>query len=111
MGRKRIYESKEERDAHFRETHREYIRENNRRYRQTEKGKKSKLNNYKKGRKYNINHGCHYTEVEDKLILQHSIPDIELAEKIGRSVQAIQVRRAKLKADMKFIEECMNGSK
>lgn len=38
-----------------------------------------------------------WTEREDKLVLAHTIPDRELAEKIGRSVQAIQIRRSRIK--------------
>ena len=34
---------------------------------------------------------------EDKLILEHKIPDRELSNQIQRSVTAIQVRRSRLK--------------
>lgn len=43
-----------------------------------------------------INKGATYTEEEIKLILQHSISDIALAEKIGRSAHEIQVKRDRL---------------
>lgn len=42
-----------------------------------------------------------WTESEDQLVLKHLIPDIELSEKIGRSVSAIQNRRVKLKKSIK----------
>lgn len=38
-----------------------------------------------------------YTDEEIEMILNHSIPDIELSRKIGRSVQAIQQKRKKVK--------------
>ena len=41
----------------------------------------------------------HYTEGEDKLILEHSIPDRFLANKLGRSVSAIQMRRCRLRKE------------
>jgi len=36
---------------------------------------------------------------DDKLILEHKIPDRELSEQIQRSVTAIQVRRCRLKGN------------
>ena len=38
-----------------------------------------------------------WSNVEDAMVLEHSITDHELSEKIGRSVEAIQIRRSKLK--------------
>lgn len=38
-----------------------------------------------------------WTEREDRLVLAHAIPDRELAAQIGRSVQAIQIRRSRIK--------------
>lgn len=38
-----------------------------------------------------------WTQHEDAAVLAHEITDRELAKKIGRSVQAIQIRRARLK--------------
>lgn len=37
---------------------------------------------------------------EDDLILKHSMPDRELAEKLKRSVESIQLRRYRLKKKM-----------
>lgn len=34
---------------------------------------------------------------QDKLVLEHSIPDTELAPVIGHGVRAIQIRRCRLK--------------
>lgn len=38
-----------------------------------------------------------WSAAEDAMVLEHSIIDHELSEKIGRSVEAIQIRRSKLK--------------
>ena len=40
---------------------------------------------------------CNYTEYDDKLILEHIIPDRQLSEIIHHSVQSIQIRRCRLK--------------
>lgn len=37
---------------------------------------------------------------EDKIILEHSLPDRKISEMLERSMQSIQVRRSKLKKDM-----------
>ncbi len=39
-----------------------------------------------------------WTEEEDKRVLEHDVPDQHLSSEIRRSVQAIQIRRARLKA-------------
>lgn len=54
-------------------------------------------NNYTKGRKYSTSKGKRYTIEEVKLVLDHSIPDIELAKLLKRSVQSIQTKRSELK--------------
>ncbi|MDY2607231.1 MAG: hypothetical protein SOV90_04780 [Lachnospiraceae bacterium] len=38
-----------------------------------------------------------WSAAEDAMVLEHSITDHELSEKIGRSVKAIQIRRNRLK--------------
>ena len=38
-----------------------------------------------------------YSAKEDEMIIEHSMTDFELAHLIGRSVQAIQMRRYRLK--------------
>lgn len=41
------------------------------------------------------NKGRRWTEEEIKIIMEHSMTDREIAELIGRSVEAIQVKRCK----------------
>lgn len=41
-----------------------------------------------------------WSEDENKLILEHSIPDIELSIMLKRSVNAIQIHRSKIKLKM-----------
>lgn len=43
-----------------------------------------------------------YTDVEIKLILDHKITDKEIAQKIGRSVMAIQIKRNRLKGGEQY---------
>ena len=43
-----------------------------------------------------INHRLRFTDEEIQMIKDHNIPDMELAKKIGRSVQAIQIKRSRL---------------
>lgn len=55
-----------------------------------------------KQRKRNYSRSAHYfpsewTNQEDALVLEHSITDRELSELIHHSVQAIQIRRCRLK--------------
>ena len=57
-----------------------------------------KKRNYHMSTKYATNNKRPWTKEEEKMILEHSITDRQLAQKLGRSVQAIQVRRSKLKA-------------
>ncbi|MCD8107377.1 MAG: hypothetical protein LUE20_05375 [Oscillospiraceae bacterium] len=38
-----------------------------------------------------------WTEEEERLVMEHSIPDSELSEKIGRSLKGIQEKRRRLK--------------
>jgi len=62
-----------------------------------EKNLESKKRNYATTARNNINHYQEYTIREDTLILDSPLTDRELHHVIGRSVQAIQVRRCKLK--------------
>ena len=41
-----------------------------------------------------------FTPEEDDLILKHRMPDRELAEKLKRSIESIQLRRHRLKKKM-----------
>lgn len=61
---------------------------------------KDKRNEWRK-RNYNkttnaINSNKHWSQKEEKLVLMSELTDFELAQIIGRSVQAIQLRRHKL---------------
>lgn len=42
----------------------------------------------------------YYTEEEDRMILEHNIPDRLLANKLHRSVSAIQMRRCRLRKEL-----------
>lgn len=46
-----------------------------------------------------------WTEEQDKCVLKHIITDTELSDLIGHSVQAIQLRRLRLKKAQKALEE------
>lgn len=70
----------------WRNNHRDIFNEQKKRY-----YSKSALNaqNFKK----------QWTHEEDNLVLKHEISDNELAKQIGRSVQAIQIRRSRLNSN------------
>lgn len=57
----------------------------------------SRKKNYENGRRYSRNGYNYYTMKECRLILEHKMPDIELAKILKRSVQAIQIMRCRLK--------------
>jgi hypothetical protein len=57
-----------------------------------------KYRNYAKSRKNNYNSGLKWSAYEIEKALDHSIPDKELAALLGRSVQAIHVKRSKINA-------------
>lgn len=59
-----------------------------------EKRNESRKKNYQQTAKYMRRI---WSDEEDKLVLEHSITDRELSQKIERSVEAIQVRRTRLK--------------
>lgn len=56
--------------------------------------KRQNLKYYRKTQKYERRH---WTNHEDKLVLERTMTDTELSEKIKRSVKAIQLRRHRLK--------------
>jgi hypothetical protein len=60
---------------------------------------RNRMRNYAKTRGGGLDHNrkIKYTLDECDRILAHSIPDRELAKQLGRSVQAIQITRARLK--------------
>lgn len=43
-----------------------------------------------------LNGGKQWTEAEEKLVLEHDIPDFQLATKLGRSEHSIQIKRHRL---------------
>ena len=73
--------------------------ENNKLWRQLypQKWNEMKKRNYSKTAVGNANHRQLYTDHEDSLILDPPGTDRELHKMIGRSIQAIQGRRVKLK--------------
>lgn len=70
-------------------------------YADTDKAKeyrnRQRKKNYGKSAALAINKSRPYTEEEKDLILEHAVSDFELAQMIGRSVQAIQIARCKLR--------------
>lgn len=56
----------------------------------------SKKRNYDKSVKNAVNKRKSYTREEERMILEHSIPDNELSKIIGRSVKAIHIKRCRL---------------
>lgn len=69
-------------------------------YRTTNTYKQWKKEYYAKSA-YAENHMDQWTEAEINMVLEHSIPDRDLAEKIGRSVAAIHSKRSLLKKEAK----------
>ena len=66
----------------------------------TDMEKYSKTRKAQKQRYYNktaIYEPSKWTLEHDKMVLDHTIPDTELSRKIKHSVQAIQIRRYRLK--------------
>lgn len=59
--------------------------------------KKEQQRRYYRKFTYAPNHHIVWSEDDKKLVLEHSIPDSQLAKKIGRSVGAIQQMRYILK--------------
>lgn len=52
---------------------------------------------YERGRKHTGNEFQPWREIDDNILIHIHVSDIELAEILGRSVMAIQMRRYKLK--------------
>lgn len=44
-----------------------------------------------------INHGKAWTSDEDKIVAEHKFTDRQISDMIGRSMEAIQIRRSRLK--------------
>lgn len=66
---------------------------------------KSKLDYYKRGTEGDVNRRSRYTIKELEMVMEHSIPDRELAKKLGRSIQAIQALRNKLNSGEKVMPQ------
>lgn len=52
---------------------------------------------YKRSRVDAERRNLRWTETEKRMVLEHKVPDVILSKKLGRSVEAIQVQRSKLK--------------
>jgi len=51
---------------------------------------------YAKHRVNSKNSNQAWTSAEERMVLDHKIPDVELSKNIGRSVEAIQIKRCRL---------------
>ena len=58
----------------------------------------SRKQNYAQTRRNAVRGYRDYTWTEDVMIAAHSMSDRDLSQLIGRSVEAIQIRRSRLKA-------------
>ena len=97
----------------------------NRRHKYKDQGKARKTCNATRMRYYQktqgaINSGQRWSDEETELVMKHEMTDTEISKAIGRSVQAIQLRRynqmkkekvnkAIDKAGTKAFEEAKNG--
>lgn len=73
--------------------------ESKRKYRKTHRAKVHELSkrNFVLGRKYATKSGKAWTQEEENFIMTSKLTDREIAAKINRSVQAIQVRRSRIR--------------
>ena len=73
--------------------------ESKRKYRKTHRAKVHELSkrNFALGRKYATKSGKAWTQEEENFIMTSKLTDREIAAKINRSVQAIQVRRSRIR--------------
>ena len=73
--------------------------ESKRKYRKTHRAKVHELSkrNFALGRKYATKSGKAWTQEEENIIMTSKLTDREIAAQINRSVQAIQVRRSKIR--------------
>ena len=54
---------------------------------------------YAKHRKYAKNSGKRWSAEDEREITRHSVCDVRLSHKLGRSVQAIQIRRCRIQQE------------
>ncbi len=52
---------------------------------------------YNKHSVYRQNRYARWTKDQDSIVLDHKISDVQISKKIGKSVQAVQLRRCRLK--------------
>ena len=50
---------------------------------------------YRAGRDYSDGRRARWTENEIRIVMEHRMPNTEIARMLGRSVQAIQIKRCK----------------
>lgn len=97
------YDKKYREKEGVKERCREQCRVRRQRLRKTEEGREKRNSErkrlYRRSVKHAVNSRKSWTPEEVELILKHDVTDFELSKEIGRSVQAIQAKRAKLKAD------------
>ncbi|MCD7846625.1 MAG: hypothetical protein LUG49_01100 [Oscillospiraceae bacterium] len=64
-----------------------------------ERARQQKRESHKRyyGKTANLYSRHPWTAEEEKMVLEHSIPDSELSQKIGRSLKGIQEKRRRLK--------------
>lgn len=60
---------------------------------------RQRAENYAQTEVFNTKRGVRYSQYEKQLILEHSIPDRELAKRLQRSAKAIQITRGRLKRE------------
>lgn len=74
--------------------YREYVKRNNRKY--------YRKNNFADSKRKV------FTSEEIKLILDHDMTDAELAQKLKRSIQSIQIKRCRLNKDLREQKKCID---
>lgn len=67
-----------------------------------------KKRNYQKGRKNDYCSRLAWTDQDERFIVESDLTDRQLAEKIGRSVAAIQIKRSRLRSVESALEPLRN---
>ena len=98
--RKRHPEKIKEMRRRWMENNQEKEKEIRRDFRKRNRGKINQYNREYYGKtEDSVNKKAPWTEDEIDAVLAHSVSDMELSKKIGRSVMAIQVKRSRLRAE------------
>jgi hypothetical protein len=84
--------SSSQRAARYRRRHPQKWAETARRYSQRTGSEPGDFGGHKRGRKS-------WDAEEDRLVLEHAVPDRQLAEEIDRTVRAIAMRRSRLRRE------------